>query len=417
MQQLVKTIETFDGIAQRQVDSFLHSNKAPREQSVYPSRSNQVEPLPVVQRTLESLLQTLVEKKRVVRREVTFSAVAPRDVSEITRLMKKMRVPLQGIGLSRTIEDNMRKALTRRHIANRLKKFATLDSLDPISNPAADPRASYSGQSFSTVGSDNPRWPSDVEDDDDDDDTSTVSSSSSTCSSHSHSIGSLGYNSETHDDNNDDDLMRPSTSTQQTKIPSPLGESGEFAPNEKEVDDSSDDEQLDPKAAVRDDDNDHGNGYFTPEHITITLPPESPNVWRREYDEILETVRPIYRELSQACSTAAYESTLRLNRMQRGGWSRTIRNIVGKGSLDEEYARDHDPSAPLLKAIRRFDSHRLTGLQRLYHEDVPRRILFMLLHFQFNLRGYAERVYTLSSLVYEMDQVRTSRRVWLPHMS
>ncbi|KAJ8663036.1 hypothetical protein O0I10_001213 [Lichtheimia ornata] len=419
VQQLVKTIETFDGIAQRQVDSFLHSNKAPREQSVYPSRSSQVEPLPVVQRTLESLLQTLVEKKRVVRREVTFSAVAPRDVSEITRLMKKMRVPLQGIGLSRTIEDNMRKALTRRHIANRLKKFATLDSLDPISNPAADPRASYSGQSFSTVGSDNPCWTSDDDDDDEGDDASTVSSSSSTCSSTSSSSSSIGSQG-THDDNNDDDLMRPSTSTQQTKIPSPYEECG--APNEKEVDDSSDDdddekEQHDPKAALRDDDHGHGNGFFTPEHITITLPPESPNVWRREYDEILETVRPIYRELSQACSTAAYESTLRLNRMQRGGWGRTIRHIVGKGPSDEEYARDHDPSVPLLKAIRRFDSHRLTGLQRLYHEDVPRRILFMLLHFQFNLRGYAERVYTLSSLVYEMDQVRTRRRVWLPHMS
>ncbi|KAG2217683.1 hypothetical protein INT45_008334 [Circinella minor] len=95
------------------------------------------------------------------------------------------------------------------------------------------------------------------------------------------------------------------------------------------------------------------------------------------------------------------------------------------GSLHTSEGEDEkhtDPSEPLLRAIQKFDDQRLTGLERLYHYDtgkpIPRRILFLLLHFQFNLRGYAERVYTLSSLIYEMDQQRRGRRrIWLPTLS
>lgn len=414
VQQLAKTLDEFDGIARRQVDGFLHINAAPRDHCIYPSKAQSTPPesMPVVHRVLENHLTNLVKAKRVVRREASFNAIAPRDVSDMTKLLKKMRVPLQGISLSRAMEENMRKAQTRRHIAIKLKRFAARDSLDPIKKPVeanASRRASYSGDSFTTMGSnireresedEAPCWSDDEED------------AGQPASGNSSSIS-----------------RRPSTSMHQKMI-------SNASENTRRISAEAVPRLSDSGAMVE---SSVGGGFGTPDtHITIDVPKDdlasSVHAWRREYDDILKMVRPIYRELSQACSTAVQESIRRLYHLQRidprfvnKPWLYRILCRDRLGPPSPEYAKDFDPSGPLLRAIHRFDAHRLRGLERLYQTSddaaagparpVPRRILFLLLHFQFNLRCYAERIYTLSSLIYEMDQARNKRRVWWPHIS
>ncbi|KAI9275510.1 hypothetical protein BDA99DRAFT_495652 [Phascolomyces articulosus] len=488
VQKLVKTLETFDGIARRQVDGFLHINVIPREQYIYPSRTQHIqppEPLCTVHKSIDQQLLMLVEAKRVVRREASYNYVAPRDVSDMTRLVKKMRVPLQGVSVCRTMEENMRKAQTRRHVANRLKKFAKQDSLDPIKNPLQDQgRMSYSGQSFTTMGSDNaandsgddaPCWDNDditpsgsdsssgeeddddmtTHDDDDDDDDDNQQQQQKQkhkgfYNNHTQSKNDISqqphhpYHNEKQPikttsilmNNSSDIPHRPSTSTAATLHG---GSGGNNSTDEKY------NHEEDGLGGIDIHDNEDGgiagcgigicDGHPTldPQHITINVPEDEAtftgSTWRREYDELLKTIRPIYNELSQACSVAVYATTRRLYRMQhidpryqnKPFIYRLFASHINPAYCHDEETTSIDPSEPLLAAIKKFDAHRLTGLERLYHFDaekpIPRRILFMLLHFQFNLRGYAERVYTLSSLIYEMDKQRTRRRIWLPNVS
>ncbi|KAI9488752.1 hypothetical protein BDB00DRAFT_29073 [Zychaea mexicana] len=441
VQQLVKTLETFDSIAQRQVDGFLHINATPREQYIYPSRSSHSappEPLAAVHRSIDQHLLSLVQIKRVVRREASFNYMAPRDVSDMTRLVKKMRVPLQGVSMSRTMEENMRKAQTRRHIANRLKKFAAQDNLDPIKTPQQE-RMSYSGQSFTTMGSDNAANDSGDEGPCWDNNGSCDSSSSSSSSSDS------SDDDDDHDDDHDADYdekkdhapaaQRSGRTTTSSDMPGRPSTSTAATLHNGTINGGDGVRKYSEDGGIAGSGIDIDSGNNTPDHqhITISVPEDEAtftgSTWRREYDDVIKTVRPIYSELSQACSTAIHESTQRLYRMQhidpRYQNKPFLYRLFACDKTTPGSVSDMDPSVPLIRAIQKFDAHRLRGLERLYHNNnghgeqqpIPRRILFLLLHFQFNLRGYAERVYTLSSLIYEMDQARKRRRMWLPHLS
>ncbi|ORE04238.1 hypothetical protein BCV72DRAFT_251377 [Rhizopus microsporus var. microsporus] len=154
--------------------------------------------------------------------------------------------------------------------------------------------------------------------------------------------------------------------------------------------------------------------------------------WKTDYDEILNVVRPTYVHLALACSEAVKESIKRLRRMQsldpryQGKpffYKYYYRWKVGAEREKEEekafyYDPSVDPSIPLYEAIRQFHEQRLVGLNRLYTSTgVPRRILFLLLTFQFNLHTFAKLLYTLTSLIYELDLNRSRRQLWWPHLS
>ncbi|KAG1127909.1 hypothetical protein G6F42_006462 [Rhizopus arrhizus] len=154
--------------------------------------------------------------------------------------------------------------------------------------------------------------------------------------------------------------------------------------------------------------------------------------WKHEYDKILTIVKPTYLHLADACVQAFQESIKRLRRMQsidpryQGRpyvYRYYYRWKVGREREREEakrleYDSSQDPSVPLYDAIQQFHQHRLVGLDRLYTTTgVPRRILFLLLTFQFNLHTFAKLLYTLTSLIYELDQYRSRKRLWWPHIT
>lgn len=379
VQDLIKVFESFDGILQRQVNSFIRVNSGP-SMSI-----DQAESLATIHQTVDALITNLIQKKRMVRREPSFNAIAPTDVSEMTSLIKKLRVPIQGLGLSRAMEENMRKAEKSVFQAVPLETLNTSrnqerggeQEQDPLATddeaqqdeahlppPFARPRSYYGGT------------------DDEEDESSNDDAAAATT---------------------DDDASTYSVS----QTPSTANTSSTSL--------VSDNTTSPRRRKVRWDD-----------HMKVM------SYWRQDYDDVLNIVKPTYLELTEACSLAVQESVKRLRRLQNLDpryqdrpffyewyykW-KVGEKQASEEALANEYNRMHDPSVPLFEAIARFHQHRLVGLERLYTKSgVPRRILFLLLTFQFNLHSYAEHIYTLTSLIYELDQTRTQRRFWMPHIS
>lgn len=370
VQDLIKVFESFDGIIQRQVIAFIKFNRGP-SMSI-----DQTESLATIHQTVDTLITSLIQKKRMVIREPSFNAIAPMDVSEMTSLVKKLRVPLQGLGLSRAMEENMRKAeknvfeavpsetMNNQQEGEEEDPLATDNEGQNLPPPFARPRSYYGGTD-------------DEEDDSSNDDTAAVTT--------------------------DDDASTYSAShTPSTANTSTTSLVSDNAPSPR-------------RRKVRWNDHMKVMGY-----------------WRQDYNDVLNIVKPAYLELTDACSLAVEESVKRLRRMQNLDpryqdkpffyewyykWKVGSKQ-ASEEALANEYNRMHDPSVPLFEAIARFHQHRLVGLEKLYTKSgVPRRILFLLLTFQFNLHTYAETIYTLTSLIYELDQIRIKRRFWRPHIS
>ncbi|KAG0185504.1 hypothetical protein DFQ28_009219 [Apophysomyces sp. BC1034] len=357
--QLTKLLDSFDGIARRQVDGFLHLNTL-EDQSFGRTLP---EPLAKIHQTLDSQILPLISTKRVIRREVGFNYIAPVDVSALTKMVKAMRIPIQGIGLSRVMESNMRKAEIKHRLAERLRKFAAKDELDPT---------------FHTNNTDS-----------------------------------------IHTTNSDSDV-NTSTDSEDSDDYDPYGEDEEEEQTEEDDLGIRSSSPSTPRAPVRSAVGFEGRPYLEGETVHMDEAAFTTSAWRKEYNEVMNQMRPIYLDLVNACTDAVDESIKRLLRMQhidprlqdKPFFYRFFRKLA---PLSEP--RNVDPSLALLAAIERFDRHRLIGLDRLYTCQSPRRILFLLLLFQYNLREYCEKVYTLSSLVYEMDSIRTKRKMWIPHIS
>ncbi|KAI8882877.1 hypothetical protein K501DRAFT_220372 [Backusella circina FSU 941] len=338
MQQLIKSLETFDKITAVQIDSFLRENSGSPMEVTNKS-------LAEINNTVDILISALIQKKRMVRREPSYNTVAPTDISEMTSLIKKMRVPIQGIGLSRAMEENMRNA--EKDVLEKVK-------IDNDIN--GRPRSYYGG----------------TDDEEEEED------------------GSLS----------EEDMSGGGAVTP----------SGSFASTN----------ELTVTSRTR------RRNLLWDDSVKIL------SYWREDYDDILEFIKPIYLELSYACSVTMSETVKRLRRLQGLDpryqdkpffYKYYYRFKNGKNKVEEEsaqyiYDRKVDPSTYLYKAMRKFHEHRLNGLERLYTKSgVPRRILFLLLTFQFNLHLYAETLYTLASLVYEIDCARDKKKFWLPHIN
>ncbi|KAI8967353.1 hypothetical protein BDF20DRAFT_829762 [Mycotypha africana] len=346
-------IETFDQITQRQVAAFLRDND---RQFLL---DQNIETLATIHQTVESLITTLVQRKRMVRREPSFNTIAPTDIKEITSIMKKLKVPIFGIGLSRAMEENMRKA--------GLEADAEMTSREAVADKSKMNDASNMYESII---------------------------------------------------NNLSNLERPRSYYGCTDDEEEIEEelTSPFESFEKERSSTSIDKST---AKPR-----HRKLRWEDSMKVLTY-------WRDDYDDILNEVKPIYVELTDACSVALRESVKRLRRMQQLEtrfqnrpffYKWFYRWKVGPAHYEEEksayqYDPKLDPSIPLLKAIAKFHEHRLTGLNRLYTKSgAPRRVLLLLLTFQFNLHAYAEHIYTLSSLIYEMDKLRDKQRFWMPRI-
>jgi hypothetical protein len=146
----------------------------------------------------------------------------------------------------------------------------------------------------------------------------------------------------------------------------------------------------------------------------------------KSYEEVIRIIEPVCSDLANACSRALKISISKLKRSQNYDpryWNkpffyRLIPSVRNSYHPENEIP-DNDHSVPLLEAITRFDKLRLQGLDLLMRTDgkTPHRALFLIQLFQFNLRDYAEKLYTLSSLVYELECIRKKKKLWYRHVS
>ncbi|KAI8584645.1 hypothetical protein K450DRAFT_217274 [Umbelopsis ramanniana AG] len=146
----------------------------------------------------------------------------------------------------------------------------------------------------------------------------------------------------------------------------------------------------------------------------------------KSYESVIQITEPVCSDLANACSRALKGSIARLKRSQdfdpryfnKPYFYRLFPSVRNSYNPDNENL-DFDHSVPLLEAIAQFDKHRLEGLNELMRSDgkTPHRALFLVLLFQFNLRDYAEKLYTLSSLIYEIHCIRKKKRFWYRHVS
>jgi hypothetical protein len=378
VQHLIKVCESFDRITESQVAAFLNVQADPRD-SVEPGDS-----LATIHQSVDSLVSTLIEKKRMVRREVSINTIAPTDVSEMTSLIKKLRVPLQGLGLSRAMEENMRKA------GKTVFESDKMEQMQDTEQEGEDPLTKDEDTTI-RVGVNLPNF----------------------------NNRPRSYYGGTDDEDEDDDSGLEGVFTTDDESVSANSPSTANSSNCSFVsDDKSSSDPLNPQKGRR--------KIQWEDSIKVMT------YWREDYDDVLNTVKPTYIALTEACSTAIRQSVKRLRRLQNLDPRYQDRPFfykyyykwkVGaeqeeKEKLEFDYHRMADPSLPLYDAMKRFHEHRLVGLNRLYTKSgVPHRILFLLLTFQFNLHAYAEHIYTLTSLIYELDQSRTECRFWMPHTS
>ncbi|KAI8990316.1 hypothetical protein BDB01DRAFT_859003 [Pilobolus umbonatus] len=355
MENLIKALETFDDIHDKQSKAFL---KIPIE------GSDHVDSVSFVNNTIDQMITTIIQRKRIVRREFSYNTLSPTDISALTSYTKKLKVPLQGLSLSRAMEEKMRQATDKVVNNNNSRSNSadrnTLSMFDP--GPSLGPlQQTYS--LFSAT----------------DDDDEILS---------------------------DDDT---------TALPPAINSSTSTLSDERTHDSST-----------------KGNHSHSREKIRWEESLKVMSFWRSDYDEVLKLVAPIYHELVIACSVAMKESIKRLRRLQQLDpryqdkphfYRYYYRWKVGKLREAEErlkydYEPSHDPSLPLADAIHKFYRDRLTGLDKLYtRSGVPRRILFLLLTYQFNIYTYAESLYTLTSFISELDHSRDDRQFSIPQIS
>ncbi|KAI8339322.1 hypothetical protein BD560DRAFT_412681 [Blakeslea trispora] len=377
---LIKLCETFDAFAQQQVSAFLRDNS--RKLSV---PYDAIESVAKVNQSVDNYIATLVEKKRMVRRELSFNLLAPTDISEMTSLIKKLRIPLQGLALSRAMEENMRKAeeVVLQDSRDPHIHAARTQSDDPVDNLLYD--AAEKDRALPSVFADRPR----------------------------------SYYGGTDDEEDQEGFTSDEEQTSPLSSQSPSGTSTATSSSYFADSMHSSAENLSGKQSRR-------HKVRWEDNMKVMT------YWRDDYDRILSMVKPTYFDLSEACATAVRESIKRLRRLQSLDpryenkpffYKYYYRWKVGAERERQEakaydYDPNYDPSIPLFKAIQKFQEHRLVGLDRLFTKSgVPRRILFLLLTFQLNLHTYAEQVYTFTSHIYELEKTRTKRQLRWPHIS
>lgn len=98
------TLNSFNTLLTQQTEVFLQDPDLALPQ--------QATPLSVIHNNLQGNILMLIESKRAVQREIFYSKLTAKDFSYLTKLVKSMRVPLHGIGLSRCIEQEMYDAQT-----------------------------------------------------------------------------------------------------------------------------------------------------------------------------------------------------------------------------------------------------------------------------------------------------------------
>ncbi|KAG2188463.1 hypothetical protein INT44_001216, partial [Umbelopsis vinacea] len=133
------TLESFNQLLTKQVEVFL--------QDPYSELPGQATPLSVIHGQLQGNIMMLIESKRAVQREVLYSRLTAKDFSYLTKLVKSMRIPLHGIGLSRVIEQEMYDAQS----GGVLQKWQTVNL---TSNPVLEDVSSIHSDSQSEATTD-----------------------------------------------------------------------------------------------------------------------------------------------------------------------------------------------------------------------------------------------------------------------
>lgn len=120
------TFDTFNQLLSQQSEVFLRD-----PDSALPEQATS---LSAIHAQLQGKILMVIESKRALQREPVYSKLNQKDFSYMTKLVKSMRIPLQGIGLSRVAEQEMYDAQR----GGTLKKWqtATLQVYSPDEDEA-----------------------------------------------------------------------------------------------------------------------------------------------------------------------------------------------------------------------------------------------------------------------------------------
>ncbi|KAI8059103.1 hypothetical protein BC940DRAFT_314415 [Gongronella butleri] len=455
VQDLVKTLEVFSDITRQQVQGFFQSH--------YQGIVKEVPAAPVpdtpaeIHNKIDSLLLALIHRKRTVCREISFNTVSPVDAKELTKLLKRLRVPLHGVAIGRVMASNLRKL----DLIQRTMQPASAVTLHKSPMPCGSPlrnSASHmshaSSRSNSRSSTNSPPEPQA--------DTSSAGNRANDGSAappgsitllvpplnkqptpKSSSSPDLVPSSWYGDDDLEDDQQKQLEAQYQQQQHQHHLQQLQRLRHEPNANSATAREKLlhvqqlhqfppcpSPSILVHEPSLASSHASTAPstprQSVTLEEGAATASIQHDEYMAVLQQSRATYIDLVSACSIAVDETIKRLRRMQnidprtqnKPFFVRFWRQYRGTPNTAIMYDHNVDPSLELLTAIQQFDAKRLMGLGLLYNRDKhPRRALLMILLFQFNLRTYAEILYTLSSLVYDMDQVRHQRRFWLPSVS
>lgn len=131
---LNKSLTEYNNFFKEHADAFLSA-----------SANQTTMTLPSLHARLQNSVLKLIDTKREVHREVLFNRLAHEDISDLTRLVKTMRSPLHGIGLSLIMkkdsfsEDKPYFASNNTNLSEHKKEFLTnLDELRKVSQELSD---------------------------------------------------------------------------------------------------------------------------------------------------------------------------------------------------------------------------------------------------------------------------------------
>ncbi|CAO3646288.1 unnamed protein product [Cunninghamella echinulata] len=396
IQELIKVLETFDKVGRNQFDGFFQSLQS---QGLLLNKGEKTPPLSpaAVHSKVDALLVSLIDKKRTVRREVALNVISPVDINEITKIVKRLCVPIQGLCTARVMEANVRQMDLILNATQSIERRTATMATNGIDIHTIQSEELYMARNNIS-------------------DTSLEQLSPT-------SEKKIHTRNDNNNNNNNNNNEINNTSFRNKRLNNISRGNSISSSNGYSI-------------------NSSGSNATPYTSIKLEEGAYAYSCSRQEFNTVLTKCLPIYAELMVATSQTIVQIIKRLRRLQNIDpryqdkpffykyiYSDPINNNSNDNNTDtdaaaagrpstQDYKMDVDLSLALFQAIERFDSHRLDGLTKLYNDgQVPKRSLLLILKFQFSLRTYAELIYTLSSLIYEMDQVRHRKRIWIPKMT
>ncbi|CAG8640474.1 8188_t:CDS:2, partial [Paraglomus occultum] len=155
-------------------------------------------------------------------------------------------------------------------------------------------------------------------------------------------------------------------------------------------------------------------------YIDDDEPPPSPTGNTRDFQRLLEIIRPNCTDLAKACQICLEDCASRIAHLRHDcnpSWQFWCKGC----NKDDIKNLLPDPMAVMSDALEKFHDARNEGLQNLFIENEtispsPQRLVLLLLLFEHNLEEFAVGLQVLIGLVKHLESSRVKKQLWWPPM-